>query len=64
MILWSSLFKDYPIEGKKQLLAINDGEHHSCFIDRLAEQDHVNFPIVLKLDQMSDDLLQHEKRRV
>ena len=51
MILWSSLFKDYPIEGKKQLLAINDGDTYSRFIDRLAEQDHVNFPIVLKLYQ-------------
>lgn len=51
MILWSSLFKDYPVEGKKQLLAINDGDTYSRFIDRLAEDDHVNFPIVLKLYQ-------------
>lgn len=51
MILWSSLFKDYPVEGQKQLLAINDGDTYSRFIDRLAEEDHVNFPIVLKLYQ-------------
>ncbi len=51
VILWSSLFRDYPVEGQKQLLAINNGDTYSRFIDRLAEQDHVNFPIVLKLYQ-------------
>src|SRR5690554_3924360 len=51
VILWSSLFREYPVEGQKQLLAINDGDTYSRFIDRLAEQDHVNFPIVLKLYQ-------------
>lgn len=51
VILWSSLFRDYPVEGQKQLLAINDGDTYSRFIDRLAEEDHVNFPIVLKLYQ-------------
>ena len=51
VILWSSLFRDYPVEGQKQLLAINEGDTYSRFIDRLAEQDHVNFPIVLKLYQ-------------
>ncbi|WP_414630583.1 endolytic transglycosylase MltG [Acinetobacter sp. UBA801] len=51
VILWSSLFRDYPVEGQKQLLAINEGDTYSRFIDRLAEDDHVNFPIVLKLYQ-------------
>ena len=51
VILWSSLFRDYPVEGQKQLLAINEGDTYSRFIDRLAEDDHVNFSIVLKLYQ-------------
>ena len=50
-IVWSSLFKAYPIDGKKQMLAINQGDTYSGFIDQLAKQDKVNFPIVLKLYQ-------------
>lgn len=51
VVLWSSLFKSYPIEGKKQLLAINSGDTYSGFIDRLAKDDIANFPILLKLYQ-------------
>lgn len=51
MILWSSLFKPYPVEGKKQMLAIATGDTYSGFIDRLAKQDKINFPIILKLYQ-------------
>lgn len=50
-ILWSSLFKAYPIEGKKQMLSITSGETYSGFIDRLAKEDKISFPIVLKLYQ-------------
>ena len=35
-ILWSSLFKAYPVNGKKQMLAISTGDTYSGFIDRLA----------------------------
>ncbi|WP_110975705.1 endolytic transglycosylase MltG [Acinetobacter sp. WCHAc060042] len=51
VVLWSSLFKSYPIEGKRQLLAINSGDTYSGFIDRLAKDDIANFPIILKLYQ-------------
>ena len=51
VVLWLSLFKSYPIEGKKQLLAINSGDTYSGFIDRLAKDDIANFPIILKLYQ-------------
>lgn len=51
IVLWSSLFKAYPIKGKKQMLAISTGDTYSGFIDRLAKEDKVNFPIVLKLYQ-------------
>lgn len=50
-VLWSSLFKSYPVEGNKQMLAISHGDTYSAFIDRLAKEDKVNFPIVLKLYQ-------------
>ena len=50
-VLWSSLFKEYPIEGKKQMLAIGAGDTYSGFIERLAKEDKVSFPIVLKLYQ-------------
>jgi UPF0755 protein len=50
-ILWSSLFKAYPIDGKKQMLAINQGDTYSGFIDQLTKQEKVSFPIVLKLYQ-------------
>ena len=48
-VLWSSLFKNYPVDGPKQMLAIGKGDTYSGFIDRLAKDDQVNFPIVLKL---------------
>ena len=51
VILWSSLFKSYPIEGKKQMLAIGAGDTYSGFIDRLAKEDKISFPIILKLYQ-------------
>ena len=51
VVLWSSLFKSYPIEGKEQRLVINSGDTYSGFIDRLAKEDIVNFPIILKLYQ-------------
>lgn len=50
-VLWSSLFKAYPVEGKKQMLAIGQGDTYSGFIDRLAKEGKVSFPIVLKLYQ-------------
>lgn len=50
-ILWSSLFKAYPVEGQKQMLAINTGDTYSGFIDRLAKENKVSFPIILKLYQ-------------
>ena len=51
MLLWSSLFKAYPVEGKKQMLAIGAGDTYSGFIDRLAKDKQVSFPIILKLYQ-------------
>lgn len=51
ILLWSSLFKDYPVEGKKQMLAIGAGDTYSGFIDRLAKEKQVSFPIILKLYQ-------------
>ncbi len=51
VLLWSSLFKNYPVEGKKQMLAIGTGDTYSGFIDRLAKEKQVSFPIILKLYQ-------------
>ncbi|MDK1683881.1 endolytic transglycosylase MltG [Acinetobacter terrestris] len=51
VILWSSLFKAYPVEGKKQMLAIGTGDTYSAFISRLAKEEKVSFPIILKLYQ-------------
>lgn len=50
-VFWSSLFKNYPVQNKKQLLVISSGDTYSGFIDRLAEENKVNFPIILKLYQ-------------
>ena len=50
-IVGISLFKNYPVEGKKQLLVISSGDTYSRFIDRLAKENKVNFPIILKLYQ-------------
>ncbi len=49
IILKMSLFKTYPVEGKKQMLSINTGETYTGFIDSLAADHKVNFPIILKL---------------
>lgn len=49
IILKMSIFKTYPVEGAKQKLSINNGETYTGFIDQLAKQDKVNFPIILKL---------------
>lgn len=49
VILKLSLFKDYPVEGKKQMLAVGAGDTYTGFIDRLAKENKVSFPAVLKL---------------
>ena len=49
VVLKMSLFKTYPITGVKQKLVINNGETYTGFIDQLAKDDKVSFPIVLKL---------------
>ncbi len=50
-MIWLSLFKPYPIEGKKQLLSIQSGDTYFAFIDRLDEQKKVSFPLILKIYQ-------------
>ena len=50
-VLWASLFKNYPVEGKKQVLVISSGDTYSKFIDHLAKENKVNFPIILKIYQ-------------
>ena len=50
-VLWSSLFKAYPVEGKKQLLAIGQGDSYSSLIDRWSKESKIHFPIILKLYQ-------------
>lgn len=49
IILKMSIFKTYPVQGQKQKLSINNGETYTGFIDQLAKENKVNFPIVLKL---------------
>src|SRR5690606_34794692 len=51
VVLKSSLLKDYPVEGKKQMLSIGSGETYNGFIDHLAKEGHVSFPILLKVYQ-------------
>ncbi len=51
VVLNSSLLKDYPVEGKKQMLSIGSGETYNGFIDRLGKEGHVSFPILLKVYQ-------------
>lgn len=51
VLLKSSIWKDYPVDGQKQMLAIGAGETYSGFIDRLAKEDKVSFPILLKVYQ-------------
>ena len=50
-VLSLSLFKNYPVENKKQVLVISAGDTYSRFIDQLAQKNQVHFPIVLKLYQ-------------
>ena len=50
-VLWSSLFKAYPVEGKKQLWAIGQGDSYSGLIDRWSKESKIHFPIILKLYQ-------------
>ena len=49
IILKMSLLKTYPVEGTKQKLSITYGETYTGFIDDLAKENKVSFPIVLKL---------------
>ncbi len=49
IILKMSVFQTYPVEGTKQKLVINNGETYTGFIDQLAKDNKVNFPILLKL---------------
>jgi len=50
-VLQLSLFKTYPVQGQKQRLSIQYGETYTSFIDRLAKEKKVQFPIVLKFYQ-------------
>lgn len=50
-IVWSSLFKNYPVDEPRQRLVISSGDTYSGFIDNLAKEGKVNFPIVLKIYQ-------------
>lgn len=50
-IVWSSLFKNYPVDESRQRLVISSGDTYSGFIDNLAKEGKVNFPIVLKIYQ-------------
>ena len=47
-VLWASLFKNYPVEGKKQVLVISSGDTYSKFIDHLTKENKVNFPYYFK----------------
>ncbi|SPL70840.1 endolytic transglycosylase MltG [Acinetobacter stercoris] len=49
IILKMSLFKNYPVDGKKQMLAINTGETYTGFIEQLAKDNKVDFPVILKI---------------
>ena len=50
-VLWSSLFKPYPMQGKKQMIVVASGDTYSKFIQRLVQENQVSFPIILKLYQ-------------
>lgn len=49
MVLKLSLLQSYPVQGNKQKLVINNGETYTGFIDQLAKDNKVQFPIVLKI---------------
>lgn len=51
IVLWTNLFKPYPIDGKKQMLAIAPGDTYTRFIDRMAKDGKIHLPIVLKIYQ-------------
>ncbi|ANF82134.1 hypothetical protein A3K93_07965 [Acinetobacter sp. NCu2D-2] len=51
LVLKASLWKAYPVDGDKQRLMIGTGETYSGFIDRLAKEDHLSFPILVKIYQ-------------
>ena len=51
LVLSMSLWKDYPVNGEKQMLAINHGDTYSQFIERLAENKQTSFPLILKIYQ-------------
>lgn len=51
VLLKLSILKTFPVKGEKQMLAIQTGDTYSGFIDRLAKDDVVDFPILLKLYQ-------------
>lgn len=46
-----SLWRQYPIQGNKQFVSISTGETYSRFIDNLAKEKKVKFPIILKIYQ-------------
>ncbi|WP_445115464.1 endolytic transglycosylase MltG [Acinetobacter sp. WZC-1] len=49
VILKMSIFRTYPVQGQTLKLSINQGETYTGFIDRLAADGKVHFPIILKL---------------
>lgn len=49
VVLKLSLLQSYPVQGNKQKLSINNGETYTGFIDQLAKDNKVQFPIVLKI---------------
>lgn len=51
VLLRASLWKDYPVQAEKELLAISSGDNYSAFIERLNKEKNVSFPILLKLYQ-------------
>lgn len=44
-----SLGRQYQIEGQKQFISINQGETYTGLIDRLAQQNKIEFPTVVKI---------------
>ncbi|MEB3766609.1 endolytic transglycosylase MltG [Acinetobacter sp. MD2] len=54
ILLWMaslSLWKGYPIQADRQFMSVNTGETYTRFIDNLAKENKVKFPIVLKIYQ-------------
>ncbi|MBJ9986870.1 endolytic transglycosylase MltG [Acinetobacter sp. S40] len=50
-LVWTNLFKDYPVKGKKELLVVASGDTYSHFIERLARDNQVSIPLILKIYQ-------------